>query len=251
MTAAHPMPRCSLAALQTLAIPACSQALRTSPVPPGSTASACYSADCESVGQSDSASEPESECYLEAGSKSATDDAEREPGDYCQSHCEAGDCAVHNCNKRMRSPDAHWAAAAPGGTAEHGAHATAATAAAATAKQEQDCAGGSNTPWLREHEHVHYFDSACCRFSRAKVIDCCVGGNGIHVYALKSTDGRVQHVAAEQVHLVAQQRGSKASPVPPQLKPANVLLRSAVVRHNARSREQYKIQHGRHSCAHG
>ena len=74
----------------------------------------------------------------------------------------------------MRSPAAQWAAAAPGGTAEHGAHAAAA-AAAATAEQEQDCAGSSDMPWLREHEHVHYSDTPFRRFSRAKVIDGYVG----------------------------------------------------------------------------
>ena len=75
----------------------------------------------------------------------------------------------------MRGPAAQWAAAAPGGTAEHGAHAAAAAAAAATAEQEQDCAGSSDMPGLREHEHVHYSDTPFCRFSRAKVIDGDVG----------------------------------------------------------------------------
>ena len=60
--------------------------------------------------------------------------------------------------------------------------------------------------WRRGHEQVHDFDNDSRRFSCAKVVDCYVGENGVCVYALEFTDGRVQHVSAEEVHSIANQR---------------------------------------------
>ena len=79
----------------------------------------------------------------------------------------------------------------------------------------QACAGAANGDvlWLREYLHVHYLDSARCRFARAKDIGGHEDDAVVRVHAFSY--GGVQHGRAELLHSCANRRVPKTSHLPP------------------------------------